>query len=264
MTLTEAFITAARRYCKEHHTRWTRRYSKERTGTNDPVYSLSDQDYDFLSRYHVLAAILDEVEKLVGKTFPSLEACRETLFHIGLTARSLFTESDHPIAIAARQEEREHFVQYLQSMTPKTLAQVAPLPYRRRLNEEESSIVRQQLLERWHYDSSHWAPLAGNIPSNTLFVAQSALTPADRSAVTGYICQHAMPHLFEITADHTDAEITCSELDTNCYATVYCDENYNWLIYGSHESTLTFAGEQLLLFVRQLFTGRERVLNQWP
>lgn len=263
MTLTEALVTAARRYCKEHLTRWTRRYSAEHPGFNSPVYSLTDSDYDFLARYHVLAAILDDVEKLVGKTFPSLEACRETLFHIGLTARSLFTENDHPIAIAARQEEREHFVQYLQNLAPEALAQIAPLPYRRRLNEEESSIVRQQLLERWRYDGNHWVPLAANIPANTLFVAQSAMTQADRNAVTDYICQHAMPYLFEITADHSDAEITCRDLDTNCYATVYCDENYNWLIYGSHESTLTFAGEQLLLFVRQLFAGREQELNKF-
>ncbi|MGN7824948.1 hypothetical protein ACTJJB_32795 [Chitinophaga sp. 22536] len=263
MTLTEALVTAARRYCKEHHGRWARRYANERTGANNPVYSYSDQDYNLFPRYQVLAAISDNVEKLVGKTFPSPEACRETLSHIGFTAQSLFTESDHPIAIAAMQEEREHFVQYLQSLTPEALAQVVPLPYRRRLNEEESSAVRQQLLERWHYNGGYWAPLTGNIPSNTLFVAQSALTPANRSALRNYICQHAMPHLFEITEDHTDAEITCSELDTDCYETVYCDENYNWLIYGSHESTLTFAGEQLLLFVRQLFTGREQELNKF-
>lgn len=264
MTLTEALITAARRYCKEHHARWAQRYAQERTGANDPVYSYTDQDYNLFPRYQVLAAILGEVEKLVGKTFPSPEACRETLIHTGRTARSLFTEIDHPVAQTAMQEERENFVRYLQSLTPEALAQMAPLSYRRRLNEEESSTVRQQLLERWNYNGGYWAPLTGNIPSNTLFVAQSALTPADRSAIMDYICQHATPHLLEITEDETDAEITCSELDLDSYETVYCDENYNWLLYTSHESTLTFAGEQLLVFVRQLFAGREEILNQWP
>lgn len=264
MTLTEALITAARRYCKEHHARWANRYAKERTGANDPSYSYSDLDYNLFPRYQVLAAILGEIEKQVGRPFPTLDACRETLSHAGLTARSLFTEMDNPIAIAAMQEEREHFIQYLQSLTPEALAQVAPLPYRRRLNEEESSLVRQQLLERWHYDGGYWAPLTANIPSNTLFVAQAALTAADRSAIRDYICKHAAPHLLEITEDYADAEITCNELDTDCYETVYCDENYNWLLYGSHESTLTFAGDALLVFVRQLFAGREQLLNQWP
>lgn len=264
MTLTEAMITAARRYCKTHYTQWATRYSQERTGASYPVYAYTEQDYNLFPRYQLLAAILGEVEKLVGLPFVSLEACRDALVQIGLTAQSLFTSIDHPVAIAAMHQEREQFIQYLQNLTPEILAQVVPLPYRRRLNEEESRQVRQQLLTRWRYDGGYWDPLTDNSPWNTLFVAQDALTESDRRAICDYICQHATPHLFEITEENTDAEISCKEIDTRCYETVYCDEHYNWLLYGSHESTLTFAGDQLLAFVRQLFAGREALLNQWP
>jgi hypothetical protein len=259
MTSTEALITAARRYCKDHHAYWANRYRNERSGQDFPVYTYSDNDYDLFPRYNILAAILGEIEMLVGKTAVS----RETLVQAGLSAGLPFTEGeDHPIEAAAIQQEREKFIHFIQTITPEALAQTAPLPYRRRLNAAEKEAVDQQLLERWNYDGNYWDPVDPKSPAEVLYLPKEAVTKEDYQSIIRFIDGHAAAYLLEVTEEGVITEIAIEEFDLNGDETAYCDEYYEWIIYGSHENTITFAGEPLLTFIRQLFTGRENLFNK--
>jgi hypothetical protein len=261
MTLKEALITAARRYCGEHYHYWAVRYSKERTGKNYPVYSYSDNDYDLFPRYNILAAILGEVEILVGKPFPSLSDCRAALIQIGRSANSPLTDcKDNLIASAAIQQERDKFIQFINTVTPEMLEQTAPLPYRRRLEENEKRDIYQALLERWNYDGGYWDPIENLSPVEIIYIAKADITSADMQAISGFISDHAAPYLLETTEEGIITEISSGEFHLNSAETVFCDCNYQWLIYVSHEATVTFAGEQLLVFIKHLFAGRENLL----
>jgi len=265
MTPIDALITAARRYCMENFSYWADRYSNDRSGSEFPKYSYSDRDYDLFPRYNVLSAILAQVEILVGKTYPELQTCREELAQIGLTAQSLFTKGEkNAIANTAIKNERNKFVHFVRTITLGELGLEEPLPHRRRLSPEEKNVVRQQLLERWNYDGSYWDPLVDKCPTTSLFLAKEHITNADYDAIIHFIAGYAAFPLLEITEDGADAEIDHTEFHPDCYETIYCDHTYNWVIYGSHESTITFAGEQLLPFINKLFVARESDLNKWP
>lgn len=265
MTSTEALITAARRYCNTNFSYWYNRYARERTGQDYPVYTYSDQDYDLFPRYNALSAILGETEMLVGKSWPDLSGCRAVLIQVGLSAQSPLIISENAIEAAAILDERNKFIHFVQHITQEELDLVAPLPYRRRLAEEEKEAVRQQLLERWNYEGNYWDPLEERCPTESLYLAKANITPTDYQSIINFISEHARPPLLEVTEDGSDTEIELSEFHpADCYETICCDYDYKWLIYGSHESTLTFAGEQLLVFIRQLFKDREHLLNQWP
>jgi hypothetical protein len=261
MTSIEAIITAARRYCKENHAYWANRYAKERSGEDFPVYTYSDQDYNLFPRYNALAAILGDIEMLTGKTWPELSVCRTILIQIGHSTPVI---SDNAIEANAIQDERNKYIDFIQKITPEELNLVEPLPYRRRLDDDEKQFVRQQLLGKWNYDGNYYDPLDKRCPTEFVFLSKEQITPADYQSVIGFIFEHVAPHLLEVTEDETDAEIACSEFNPDCDETIYCDKNYKWLIYGSHESTITFAGEELLVFIKQLFSGREHLFNQWP
>ena len=259
MTATEALITAARRYCKDHHTYWANRYRNERSGQDFPVYTYSDKDYDLFPRYNILAAILGEVEMLVGKASVS----RETLVQIGLSAELPFTEGeDHPIETAAIQQEREKFIRFIQTITPEALEQTAPLPHRRRLDAAAKEEVDQQLLERWNYDGNYWDPIDPKSPTEVLYLPKAAITKKDYQAMIRFIDGYAGGYLLEVTEEGVVTEITTESFDPDAYETAYCDKHEEWIIYGSHEGTITFAGEPLLTFIRQLFAGQENLFNK--
>lgn len=259
MTFTEALITAARRYCIDHHAYWANRYRNERSGQDFPVYTYSDSDYDLFPRYSILAAILGEIEMLVGKAVVS----REMLVQVGFSAELPLTEGeDHPIEIAAIQQEREKFIHFIQTLTPEALEQITPLPHRRRLDAAEKEGVDQQLLERWYYDGNYWDPIDPRCPSEVIYLAKGAVTKEDYQSIIRFIDGNAVPYLLEVTEEGVITEITSGDVDPDCYETAYCDAHYTWIIYGSHEGTITFAGEPLLTFIRQLFTGRENLFNK--
>jgi hypothetical protein len=264
MTPSEALITAARHYCKDNFAYWATRYASERRGADFP-YSYSNSDYDLFPRYNALSAILDSVETMVGEECTDLQECRNSLAEKGLSASSIFTtDVKNAIEKAAIQDEREKFVRFVQSITLGELGLVEPLPHRRRLKEDESGAVRQELCTQWNFDGQFWDPLENKSPAETLFLSKDSMTKEDHQSIIDFIVENASSYLMEITEDGKDAEIDPKEFHPDCYETIYCDNSYSWIVYGSHESTVTFAGQALLEFVKKLFRGREYLFNEWP
>ncbi|ASZ13914.1 hypothetical protein KTO58_04575 [Chitinophaga pendula] len=264
MTTIEALITAARRYCKDNFNYWANRYAKERTGSNYPVYSYSDGDYDLFPRYNVLDAILAEVEKLVGIQDTDLAACRQQLIEIGLTAQSaLTTGKNNQIEKAAILQEREKFVKYISDVTLGELGLIDPLPHRRRLHMNEQAIVASQLHNYWNYDGNYWDPIEPKCPSEILFIAAAYLTEDDHNFIRTMAVSDNM-YLLEVTEEGAYTEIAPGEINLASYETFYCPEDYSWCIYISHEATITFAGTALLSSLRKYFASRIDLFGQWP
>lgn len=250
MTPIEALVTAARKYCMDNLSYWANLNS--------------DHDYETLPRNRILSAILGQVETLVDTVYPNLVDCRQALSLAGQTARAGFTSSfQNKISQSAIQDECDKFVDYVTTVTLGELGLVDPLPYTRRLNPTEQEDVRWRLLERWNFDGDYWDPLVEKCQETFIFLNKANCSKEDYSAIVSYIVQHAEAHLFEITEQGEDAEIANSLFDPDCYETIYCDRSFSWIVYGSHESTITFAGEKLIGFIQTLFADRPQLLNSW-
>jgi hypothetical protein len=262
MTDTEALITAARRYLKDNFNYWADRYSKERTG-NDFPYTYTNNDYYLFPRYNVLSAILDNVETLVEQTGLDFETCKQELKDVGSTANSPFTTGEqNDTAKNAMQEERKKFIDFVQNLTASNLQEIEPLPHRRRLAKTESEQVRQALQEHWNFQGNYWEPLEELSPKPTVFLMKDNITDSDFEKIIEEIQKHADKKLFEITEDGSDAEIEFSLFHPDCYETIYCDKSYEWIVYGSHESTVAFGGTWLLHSIEQLYSDRKDKLNK--
>jgi hypothetical protein len=263
MTDTEALITAARRYCQDNHSYWADKYSKERTGDDFP-YTYTDNDYNIFPRYNVLSAILDSVETIVGHNYQSIETCKNDLKDFGLNANNLFTTGEHnSISLNAMQEERKKFIAFIEKIALENLTLVEQLPYRRRLTKGESDQVRQVLLEKWNFEGNHWEPLEELSPKPTIFLMKENIADSDYEQITQSIQQNSDTKLFEITEDVSDAEIEFSLFHPDCYETIYCDKSFDWIVYGSHESTIAFGGVWLLDIIQNLYADRQDKLNRW-
>lgn len=69
--------------------------------------------------------------------------------------------------------------------------------------------------------------------------------------------------IYQITEDRIDYEIEFDSFDVNLYETIVSDNSFKWVIYGSHEGTLTFGGVKLVDFVKSLFLDKQEKLNKW-
>jgi hypothetical protein len=261
MTHIEALITIARRYCMDNHFYWYNKYIKERTGNDFPY---TDNDYNLFPRYNVLGAILQGVESLVGQAFPSIHACKLALKHIGFSSQNASTKGKHNIiSDNAMEDERNKFTRFIDRVTTHNLDTTEPLPYRRKIKQEEAAYIRQQLFETWNYDGDYWEPLFRKSPKPTIFLMHNKLTEIDIKEITKCISARASKNIFEISEDQIDYEITVDSFDPELYETISCDNSFEWVIYGSHEGTIAFGGTWLIEVVQQLFADRAEELNKW-
>ncbi len=280
MTDIEKLITSARHYCKDNFVFWADKYQKESSGNNNPY---SDKDYNIFPRYNVLTAIQQGVETLVGQEFQSFENCKQQLAEIGLKSHSIFTIDNNaeihllgesgkyksttgrqnPIAKNAMSEERAKFVEFINSRTTENISQVEPMSFRHRLTDQEMALVRKQLADIWNFNGDYWNPLDDKCSKETVFVMEDNLTEDDNRKIVEFIVANSSKRLFEITEDRIDYEIELDGFNLDLYETIVTDKSFSWVIYGSHEDTLTFGGTKLIEFIKSLFIDRPDKLNKW-
>ncbi len=261
MTEIDALVTSARRYLKDHFNYWSDKYLEEQVD-EDSLYT--DNDYNLFPRYNILAAILDEVETLVGQAYIDIQTCKQELKDIGLTANSPFTiGKQNVIATRAMHEERNKFVEFIENIRVEDLNAVEPLPYRRRMTKEESEQVRTALLENWNFQGGYWEPLEKLSHKPTIFLTKENISEGDYEQLIKAVQKNADAKVFEITEDGSDTEIDSSLFQPDCYETIYCDRSYKWILYGSHEGTIAFGGAWLLDLIRQLYSDRQEQVNKW-
>jgi hypothetical protein len=272
MTSTEALHTAARRYAIDRAAEWSRRYGelqateareRRKAGLPEPTtYSYSDGALATFPRYHVLHAIQAAVEALRASDFDSLDDARERLAAVGMSAENLFTRPPHgEIEKRAMDEERALFADYLRGLTDDELAAVAPLPLRRTLSAEESARLWRELENRWGV-KGYWYPLDRALdadpPRDAVAFKAEAFDKDDVQArLREALGELGVTRLWEVRELDTDTD---KEIELASFEPIYTgaegywlDASFEWLVYASHESSVTVAGDRLLPTFQQLW-----------
>jgi len=283
MTNIEALVTKARRYCLENHKTWTDRYNSERTGNNFP-YTYSKSDYNLFPRYQVLSAILQGIETLVGRDFDNFEDCKGELILIGKNSHTIDTiKSNKELHLLGRrsnlvrlskrmnrtskkaiQDERNKFIHFIKTTNQTNISNIEPLPHERKLNDKEANHIRNKLLNIWNYDGDYWEPLESKSPKQTVFIMSDYLTESDKQEIIFEIKKITKDKFFYIlTEDLVDYELELSLLNMELYESIICDSSYEWVVYGSFESSIAFGGELLIEKINTIFEHRTELLNKW-
>lgn len=213
MTETESIITAAKHYCIDNFRYWSDKYQNERTG-NDFPYTYTDNDYNIFPRYNTISAIRQGIEYFTGQEFQDAETCKQALKNAGIESQSIFTENaQNKIEQKAIQEERDKYLQFIDNIDTSILQSVEPLPYKRRLKDDEREKIRQVLKDKWKV-AGYWVPLIEATPElTTIFLDKENLTKTDENQIADFIKQKAEGRLYEITEEQLDYEIDQSEFD---------------------------------------------------
>lgn len=194
----------------------------------------------------VLRAVLRAVEGLDPLDFDSGQALRNELMEAVRTAASPFTDLKEPIALKAMADERRTMEIALASVSEVDLQAVQPFPRRRRLQDEDSRQIVSQLQDRWDADpSSYWYPLSVGRPADVeASQAPWVLHAIPLGSMRQMLRARNIDRVWEIRERGATWEI-----DLALFEPVYDgDERYwsagsfDWIVYASHESSLTIGG----------------------
>jgi hypothetical protein len=266
MNRVEAIHTLARRYCMEMYGHWSESYSKlaaqgrDRSGDG---YNYTEEALNIFPRYQVLSAILVEVESLLPADLRTVGAAKELLCLAGRTAESIFTKSPHSaIQSKAMEEEREAFCRYVLGATRHELEGVEPLFYRRVLTPKESGDILGRLRNEWGVGRWYWYPLADSKRGDVLAVQDKYFyEELGVERLRSILAACGLTKVWELREVESEPEY---EMELSAFEPYYsgaegywCYERMDWVIYASHESSVTLGGAWLIEEVK-------KVWKNWP
>ncbi len=256
-----ALHTAARRYCEDRFLEWTQTYAdlqaKENFQTENlfkPGWDYSQEAYGIFPRYRFDKATKIEVERLVPHSSKSLEELRSQLITASDIAEGrLHAELKNEIARKALREESEDYKTYIRILSEGDLLSIAPLPFRRVLTTTESKALWNQLRMTWDIGEGYWFPLREEpIPPNMMafhvdyFEKMNGVKLLQEALRMRHFAR--VFELHEFSPDEPDYEIEVSILKPAYLfgGEQYCTaEGIDWVVYASHESSITVCGEWL-------------------
>lgn len=241
-------------YCSE-------KYSKL-LATEEPrvKYGYSDEALYTFPRYNVLNAILFETERFRPEEFKSLDEAKNFFKLIAKEAQSVFTKPPiEEISEKAMREEREKLFKYIDELSEQDLMAIKPVFYRRVLSDEESKSIRKKLNNRWKLQKDYWYPLTIEKPVNAE-AFQDAYFKKEVGAenLRRILDQYKVEKVYELREDGLDYEFELSVFEPyyNGAEGFWCDDKFDWIIYASHESSITVGG-WLLDEIKKIWTNLE-------
>jgi hypothetical protein len=241
----------------EQFKHWTGRYALMARGF---ASNYTDKAYNTFPRYNALSAILHEIEKLDADNLPAYDQLSDLLISAGERAVDDFIRSpSNLISANAIAEEKEKFAMYISSLSEDSIEYFDPLPYRRSLSDLEVENLWQKIDKRWGTKSvSDWYPLVNKTePSLHAFKYAEFTKKFSDKTVRKIIRSLGNHRLYELR-EFGDCDYFISlDLWEPCYGTggegFWVSEGLNWILYASHEGTITVGG---LL--------KDELLKLWP
>jgi hypothetical protein len=265
----KALHTAARRYCQDRFAEWAGAYEDLQRKENwrvqnlfQPGWDYSDEAYRTFPRYRVAKNTQIEIERVHADSGMSFAEMRKCLIAASNKAQSaLQTELTNKLALNAIREEAEDFRVYVETLTPEDLVQVEALPYRRVLSKEECERLWAELRKIWSIGDGYWFPLKeGPVPSNVLAFHTDYFESINGQALLREALELRGTSRVFLLHEFGDPEY---EIELSIYEPGYGDggEQYStsketdWMVYASHESSITVCGQWLAEFFRKLHPG---------
>jgi len=248
--------TAIRRYCIQRHRYWTEKYGELAQGSRSG-FGYTKEALHVFPRYHVLKAMLVEIERHNPATFKTVDEAKRKLSAAAAHAQDMFTEPPNgPIEQAAMKEERVTLLRYIDELNEDELVWVEPLFYRRTLSPSESQEIWGKLKSIWSIKQGYWYPLAER-PEKDVEAFQDSYFEKEFGfeRLRAVLHTRLVDHVLELREYGPEYEIELSAFEPlyNGAEGYWCDESLNWIIYASHESSMTIGGWLL-----------EEVKRRWP
>jgi hypothetical protein len=277
MDMREALHAAARRECMDKHAHWAEVYRQLQAGgraskqLDELTWGYTEEAYSTFPRYLVWWAILQEIERLETRSADSTEALREQLANAALRADTpLTTNPGLPSAAqAAMAEEREKFIHFVRSVPERRLELVESLELRRVFGKDELCRLWVNLDARWDVKLHHyWWPMREGVPPpNVVAFHTDWFDHGKTAALRGILVDHGIHRVCELREfGEWGCELAAEALEPayNGEEGYWTSPSFDWLVYASHESSITIAGDWLVWDFRRQFPDADRLTYGGP
>ena len=244
--LIEKLHSAARWYAIQKYSYWTQRYDQlEAQGRTRIGWSeYTEEALNIFPRYNVLKAILVEIEKFTPSDFVSLKDAKALIIACIQLTEDIFTQNPSaPTEKTIMDDERQLFINFINTLSDNELLNVNLLPFRRVLNSDETKRILSKLEDIWHIDAGKfWYPENDNRVET--FQAKALIEEVREATVKKILSEHYIKRVWQLNEVKPAYEMDCSLLSLyyNGSESYCCSENYDWIVFVSHEDSISIGG----------------------
>ncbi len=263
----EILHNAARHYCLQRINMWHHTYAeltelgRDRVERSDGSGDDTPEALNVFPRYNVLEAILSGVESWVPDAHTSVEDGRTLLRSIATIADNALAHAANPIEHAAIEEEHRLYEEFVCSCDLGKCATLPRLPFRRVLSEAEHERIRDAF-ER-HWGVWYGGEVDRSVPHPHVTLHSAAMDePGAPEILRKALAQLGVSRMMQLSESRRGHEIDLEAADF-----VYDgDEHWwtsrglAWMVYVSHELSITFGGHQLIDAMRASLPGFNKYL----
>lgn len=226
----------------ERHAHWATLYDPIARAARSLVpYSYTDEAYALFPRYILDGAVLEQIGTIDFDALPDVETLRTQLVEAAKTAGVQSTSTD--IAKRAVAEERAALAEAFASCDVSATSE-EPMPYMRVLSLSEIARVREQMADAWGADTLLYPMRERTHPSLIAFDLKYSDEAALQAEIIQFISGRGMGRIFEIREYGASYELEPAREDFvyNGAEGFWTSKAGEWVIYCSHEASITFGG----------------------
>ena len=229
---------------------------------------------------HVLHRVLEEIERAVPEDFSTEEEARRYLIDAGKKGKVIsltaswghgevvvhYQEPEIDVAERAAMEiERAEYLSFISTLSCEQAAEARPVLFRHLMSDTKRRRVANKLLESWKVDPlwHYWYPLWEELLPYDVIAFQDAYFYKEVGAekLQDIFLRRGITRIWEINEDRLPPEY---ELDprlcnfTSSVEKYWSSRELDWLVYASHESSITFAGDWLIGAIKEAWPNWEQ------
>jgi hypothetical protein len=233
-----------RRYCIENNSKWMAKYDEIRVDSKDRGgRDYSDEALSTFPRYLFYGATLEQIERYRPEEFASLDEAKAFFATLVEETRLDNPSLDGESEMEAVREERERFTRFIAEQSPHNLAGVEALFYRRVLSDNEFEGLRRKLDARWNLGKWYWYPLTPDRPDRVeAFQAPHFEEEVGWGTLRGMLSGTRTVWELRESGPSYEVEASAFEPTYNGAEGFWCDDTFDWVIYASHEDSVTIGG----------------------
>ena len=136
------------------------------------------------------------------------------------------------------------------------------------IKPDQSELLWRQLEARWQADGRYWFPLRADLPPFEILAFHKDYFDSVRERKLREVLKlHGVSTIYELREGRRrELEIEVDSFEPYYSGTegYWVDRNLDWLIYASHEASITLAGSWLTRAFRATDPGCERLQYEGP
>ncbi len=235
--------------------------------TKEYILKLYSEGYS--THQNMVSGLKNGIDFLVGRK-DNVETIKEDIISSCLREFEIKTKVFDKVGHLKMVEViKSEFIQFVNGLNVDELTEISPIPFERRLNDEESQILTALLRDKfdfgsWKDENYYWEPVAkteNRIP--IIYFEDDVFGSKKVERIIEIIESISGERIYLLTEEQLNYEVDTYTLNFDWNESAYCDFNASWLIYVSHEGTITFSGQKLIAEVENKLNEIVRHKNPW-